>query len=172
MSSDKIYCGNGKEKFFNNGGSIIEVTLDVDVLARNFNEHGFTSNGQNPSRKIKVKIAARREVDSYGNSHYVEIDTWKPNQNGQQGGYQQPQQGPPPQQAPQGQGYPQGPPQGPPQGNQYPSGVHDNRPGQGYQNTQPPGYAGGNGPAPVPGNGGGPTPNPSSPTGFEDDIPF
>lgn len=86
----KIYCGNGTEKRFNNGGSIIEVTLDVDALAKNFNEHGFTT-GQG-KRKIKVKVCQSREVDQYGNTHYVEVDTWKPQPKGrpdypqQQGG--------------------------------------------------------------------------------------
>lgn len=97
----KIYCGNGKEKRFDNGGSIIEVLLDVDDLAKNFKEHGFTT-GQG-KRKIRVKVCQGREVDQYGNTHYVEIDTWKPNQQGQQNGGNQ--YSPQPQGGPGGENY-------------------------------------------------------------------
>ena len=87
--SGKIYCGSGKEKVFNNGGSLVEVLLDVDELAKNFKEHGFTT--KQGKRKIRVKVCQSREVDQYGNTHYVEVDTWKPKQGGppspqQQGG--------------------------------------------------------------------------------------
>lgn len=74
--SNKIYCGNAKEKRFNDGGSIIEVMLDVDVLAKSFKEHGFTT--EQGKRKIRIKVCKSREVDQYGNSHYAEVDTWKP----------------------------------------------------------------------------------------------
>lgn len=77
--SDKIYCGKGKERHFENGGSLIGVMLDVDTLAANFKEHGFTTNGENPRRKIKVNVYQNRDgADQYGNTHYVTIDTWKP----------------------------------------------------------------------------------------------
>jgi len=74
--SEKIYVGNGKEKTFDNGGSIINVTLDVDDLAKAFKEYGWTTPGQ--KRKIKVNVSKGRELDQYGNTHYVVVDTWKP----------------------------------------------------------------------------------------------
>ncbi|RKX92022.1 MAG: hypothetical protein DRZ90_14335 [Spirochaetes bacterium] len=138
---NKIYCGNGKEKQFQNGGSLIEVMLDVDTLAKNFDAYGFRT--QAGKRKIRVKVCQSREVDQYGNTHYVEVDTWKPSQQASQ-----------PQQAQ----LQQGPPQGPPQG-------------QGYQNTQPAappsGNPGGQSNPDIPGNGA-----QGNQSAFDDDIPF
>ena len=74
--SDKIYIGNGKERQFNNGGSIIRIMLDVDTLAKHFKEHGFTTEGG--KRMIPINIGQNREVDRYGNTHNASIDTWKP----------------------------------------------------------------------------------------------
>lgn len=88
--SDKIYCGNGKEKTFQDGGSIISLMLDVDTLAQHFKEHGFTT--EQGRRKIRIKVCRSRNVDQYGNTHYAEIDTWKPDPNRAQ---QSAQQGPP-----------------------------------------------------------------------------
>lgn len=82
MAADKIFCGSGKKKEFNNGGSVTDVMLDLDVLNSNFQEHGFTTTGG--KRMIKIKVSTKREPDQYGKTHSAEIDTWKPEQ--QQGG--------------------------------------------------------------------------------------
>jgi len=74
--SDKIYCGNGKERTFDEGGSIVRILLDVDVLAKHFKEHGFTT--EQGKRKITINVSTNREVDRYGNTHNATIDTWKP----------------------------------------------------------------------------------------------
>jgi len=74
--SEKIYCGSGKEKKFENGGSIIKVCLDMDLLQRMFDQYGFTTNGG--KKMIKVNVSQRREIDQYENTHYVTIDTFKP----------------------------------------------------------------------------------------------
>lgn len=73
---DKIFCGSGKKKEFQNGGSITTLSLDLDALINNFEEYGFTT--QAGKRIIKVKASSKREVDQYGNTHSAEIDTWKP----------------------------------------------------------------------------------------------
>lgn len=74
--SDKIYTGNGKEKTFDGGGSIITLTLDIDQLVREYGNHGFkTDQGK---RKIRIKVARSRQEDQYGNTHYSEIDQWHP----------------------------------------------------------------------------------------------
>lgn len=78
--SERIYCGNGKEKKFENGGSIITITVDIDTLIREFPNYGFTTDAG--KRKVRLKIGQRREIDQYGNSHLVEVDTWKPSQGG------------------------------------------------------------------------------------------
>jgi hypothetical protein len=74
---EKIFCGNGKEKF---DGDMISVTLNVDELAKSFNDYGFTTDAG--KRMIKVNVCKGRNVDQYGNTHYVTIDTWKPTPKG------------------------------------------------------------------------------------------
>lgn len=89
---DRIYCGNGKEKRFPDGGSIVTITVDLDTLIREFPNYGFTTDAG--KRKIRLKVGQRREVDQYGNSHLVEVDTYKPTSKpGGQGGAQQGQGG-------------------------------------------------------------------------------
>lgn len=73
---ERIYCGNGKEKRFEGGGSIVTITVDLDTLILEFPNYGFTTDAG--KRKIRLKVGQRREVDQYGNSHLVEVDTWKP----------------------------------------------------------------------------------------------
>ncbi len=114
--SDKIYCGNGKERTFDGGGSVVTVTLDLDVLMREYGTHGFlTDQGK---RKIRLKVAKSRQADQYNNTHYTEIDVWHPDnyvppepvnvssgvrehgqshqENGRQGFYHAVEQSPPP----------------------------------------------------------------------------
>ena len=74
--SEKIYCGSGKEKQFENGGSQITVTLNMDELEKYFSDYGFVTN--TGKKTIKVKIGKRREAGQYGETHTVEIDTFKP----------------------------------------------------------------------------------------------
>ncbi len=75
---NKIYCGSAKEKTFNDGGSILNVSLNLDDIENAFGEYGFTT--QAGKRIIKVKIGKRRSEGAYGETHTVEVDTWKPNQ--------------------------------------------------------------------------------------------
>lgn len=81
---DKIYIGSGREKTFDNGGSVINLTISLDGIAQYFKDYGFTTD--QGKKKLKLVVQKRREIDQYGNSHYVTVDTWKPEQ----------QQAPPP----------------------------------------------------------------------------
>lgn len=82
--ADKIYIGNGKEKKFDNGGSIISITIDVDAVGRYFQEYGFTT--EQGKGKLRLDVTERRSIDNYGNTHAVTVNTWKPdNQNGGHG---------------------------------------------------------------------------------------
>lgn len=73
--ADKIYCGSGKERKFADG-SLIGCTLDLQTLYDAFKDYGFTT--EQGKKKIRVNVSARREIDQYGNSHSISIDTWKP----------------------------------------------------------------------------------------------
>lgn len=78
--AEHIYCGSGKEKTFSDGGSIVTVTLNIDEILAQYNAYGFTTNAG--KRTIKVKVSPRMTPGKYGETHSVEIDTWKPdNQN-------------------------------------------------------------------------------------------
>ena len=73
----KIYVGNGKEKKFDAGGSIIAVTLNLDQLIKEYNEHGYVNNKN--ERMIRIDVGTRREVGQYGDTHTVTLSTWHPN---------------------------------------------------------------------------------------------
>jgi len=61
-----------KERKFDNGGSIINATITETFVNDCLDK---MDNG-----KIRVKICSRREPDKNGNTHYVEVDDWKPSQ--------------------------------------------------------------------------------------------
>ena len=67
---DRIYCGSGVEKF---DGNLVEVTLNLTKLKDS--EHIFEFNRE---KYIKLKVVKKREVDEYGKTHYIEVNTWKP----------------------------------------------------------------------------------------------
>lgn len=81
---EKIYCGSAKEVTFNDGGSVINVSLEMDKLEEYFKEFGFTSTTSG-KRFLKLKIGRRRETGRFGETHTVEVDTWKPSGAGSAG---------------------------------------------------------------------------------------
>lgn len=91
MSENKIYCGSGKE-FGQYGQVNASICLD-DIPA----EH--ITKGNNGKRYVNIKVCKKREPDQWGKTHYLEIDTWRPNQAPQQAptqtGYQPPTEPPP-----------------------------------------------------------------------------
>ena len=83
MDNRKIFIGTGKKKEFSNGGSIINASICIDDLLQHVNEFQTVSNG-NGKKYLRLNIGSRKEADNYGNTHYIQIDTWKPEP--QQGG--------------------------------------------------------------------------------------
>ena len=70
MENDKIFVGSGR--VFGNYGQIgISVCLD-DIPE----EHVTT--GKNGKRYVRLNISQRQQVDQYGNTHSVDVNTWKP----------------------------------------------------------------------------------------------
>lgn len=80
---EQIYVGNGKERKFDNGGSIIKCRLNLTQLSKAAQEYGFTiDRGKNEGdRMITIEVCQRREKDDYNNTHYVKVDTWRPDGN-------------------------------------------------------------------------------------------
>ena len=57
-----------KEKTFDNGGTILNASIHMDVLKENENADGW----------VKIVIAEGREVSEKGATHYAYIDTFVP----------------------------------------------------------------------------------------------
>lgn len=78
--NDKLFCGSGKKVEFGNGGSIMKMSICLDDLEAALAQgYGFTS-GRSGKRYVRVEAKRKRDPDERGNTHYLEVDTWKPNQ--------------------------------------------------------------------------------------------
>jgi len=72
QQQEKIYVGNGIEKF---DGDVVEFALNLSKL-KDAGEHVFEFNGQ---KYIKLKVCKNRDgMNQYGKTHYVEVNTFKP----------------------------------------------------------------------------------------------
>jgi len=74
--SDKIYIGTGTEKVFDDGSSLVNVTLSLDGMGEHFKNYGFTTDAG--KKKIGIVISRRKEPDQYGHTHKVVLNTYKP----------------------------------------------------------------------------------------------
>lgn len=70
MSDEKIYCGNGKV-IKTQYGDLMKLSFTAEDLEKMQNN---LSNGW-----INVVVKERREPSEKGTTHYLEVDTWKPN---------------------------------------------------------------------------------------------
>ena len=66
---DKIYVGSGTEKF---EGNLVSCSLCLSDLP---SEHVFEYSGK---KYIKLNVQKKKQADEYGKTHYVAVDTWKP----------------------------------------------------------------------------------------------
>jgi len=70
MADEKIYVGNGTSKF---DGNMISCSVCLSDLPQ---EHMFEYNGK---KYIKINVSAKRDgADEYGKTHYLAVDTFKP----------------------------------------------------------------------------------------------
>jgi len=67
--TERIYVGSGVEKF---DGDQVVCSLCLTEIPK---EHVFEYDGK---KYIKLKVVKKREEDQYGKTHYIEVDTWKP----------------------------------------------------------------------------------------------
>ena len=68
----KIYVGSGKEKF---DGNLIDISINLSKVSGTSKDFIFEYGGD---KFIKLKVVKKKEIDEYGKTHYVEVDTWKP----------------------------------------------------------------------------------------------
>ena len=70
MAEEKIYVGSGISKF---DGNMVSVSLCLSDVPK---EHMFEYNGK---KYVKLNVSAKRDgADEYGKTHYVSVDTFKP----------------------------------------------------------------------------------------------
>ena len=70
MAEEKIYVGSWNYKF---DGNMISCSICLSDLPQ---EHMFEYNGK---KYIKVNVSAKRDgADEYGKTHYLAVDTYKP----------------------------------------------------------------------------------------------
>jgi len=71
--SEKIYVGSGKEKF---DGDMVNITVNLSIVKLATNHIYSDTKG---SKWIRLNVVKRKDgADDYGNTHYVAVDTWKP----------------------------------------------------------------------------------------------
>ena len=68
--NNKIFCGSGKE--FGNFG-----TVNISVCLSDLPKEHITERSSG-KKYIRLKLNRKREPDQYGNTHSLEVDTWKP----------------------------------------------------------------------------------------------
>tara|TARA_R100001594_G_scaffold40153_4_gene71989 strand:+ start:3106 stop:3378 length:273 start_codon:yes stop_codon:yes gene_type:complete len=69
---ETIFCGNGKEVKFDDGGSIINMTVHLDKIG----EHVYEYEGK---KYVNLTIGANKGgANEYGKTHYVKINDFKP----------------------------------------------------------------------------------------------
>ena len=72
MNNENIYCGSGTEKVFDEGRSLINFSLDLAKLKDHVSEY-------NGKKYVNLTIGANRDgANDYGKTHYVKINTFKP----------------------------------------------------------------------------------------------
>lgn len=72
MSEKKIYVGNGKK---NPKYDLINFSICIDDLPEQ-----YINGGKNGKKYIKLTMSQnyKGEVDKFGNTHNVTVNTWKP----------------------------------------------------------------------------------------------
>ena len=73
-TTEKIYVGNGVEKF---DGDLVQFSLNLTKLKQEAGDYIF--DGKTGDKFITLKVVKKRNgADEYGKTHYIEVDTWKP----------------------------------------------------------------------------------------------
>ena len=81
MSTTKKYVrGNCKEVTFNNGGSLINVSFNVNEFLSGVGENKVAECADEKGW-VKITVAPKREVDQYGNTHSAYLNEYKPDPN-------------------------------------------------------------------------------------------
>ena len=73
MAGTKIYLRcSAKQKMFPDGGSVINIDCKADELI------AFATAHKNNAGYVNLIVSERREVGSYGDTHSVRLNDWRP----------------------------------------------------------------------------------------------
>ena len=79
-TTEKIYVGSGKRvKDFD----MINITINLTKLSQEGKEFFFEYDG---NKYAKLNVVGKKETDEYGKTHYVAVDTFKPEAKDEKGG--------------------------------------------------------------------------------------
>jgi hypothetical protein len=71
-TTEKIYVGSGKRvKDFD----MVNITINLTKLSQEGKEFFFEYDG---NKYAKLNVVGKKETDDYGKTHYVAVDTFKP----------------------------------------------------------------------------------------------
>jgi hypothetical protein len=76
--STKLYCGSGK---IVGQYGIISMSVCLDELPQE-----YITTAKNGKRYINLKCCPKKTPDQFGKTHYLEVDTWKPEKKNNSGG--------------------------------------------------------------------------------------
>jgi len=81
MSSVKKYVrGNSKEVTFDNGGSLINLSFNVNDFLSGDGQQNIADFADDKGW-VKITVAPKREVDQYGNTHSLYLNEYRPDPN-------------------------------------------------------------------------------------------
>ena len=69
--SEKIYCGKGKQNQYG-----IKLNICIDDIPAEYKTVS-TATGKT---YVRLELKQSKQPDQRGNTHYIEVDTWKPTQ--------------------------------------------------------------------------------------------
>jgi len=70
--TEKIYLKcSAKEKVFDNGGSVLNISFSADAMKAFMEAH------TNERGYVNLNVSRRNEVGQYGDTHSISLDTWK-----------------------------------------------------------------------------------------------
>ena len=75
---EKIYCGKGK--------IVSDWKIGISVCLDDIPEE-FIKTGKNGKRYVNLNLCERKSIGKYGETHYLEVNTWQPDGSGKSGSF-------------------------------------------------------------------------------------
>ena len=79
-TTEKIYVGSGKRV---KDYDMINITINLTKLSQEGKEFFFEYDG---NKYAKLNVVGMKETNEYGKTHYIAVDTFKPEKKDEKGG--------------------------------------------------------------------------------------